>query len=43
MTSQLHDLPVPKPTRIYLLGIVNFGQVKINDITYKYLQKIIPK
>ena len=33
MTSQSHDLPVPETTSIYLLDIVDFGQVKINDIT----------
>ena len=33
MTSRSQDLPVPEPTSIYLLDIVDFGQVKINDIT----------
>ena len=28
VTSQSHDLPVAEPTITYLLGIVDFGQVK---------------
>ena len=43
MTSQSHDLPVPQPTGTQLLDIADFGQVKINDITQKHLQKNIPK
>ena len=28
VTSQSHDSPVPEPTITYLLGIVDFGQVR---------------
>ena len=33
MISQSQDLPVPEPTSIYLLDIVDFGLVKVSDIT----------
>ena len=28
VTSRSHDLPVPEPTLTYLLGIIDFRQVK---------------
>ena len=31
VTSWSHDLPVLEPTITYLLGIVDFGQVKKSD------------
>ena len=31
VTSQSHQLPVTEPTTTYLLGIVDFGEVKRND------------
>ena len=31
VTSQSHDVPVPDPTSTYLLGIIDFRQVKQYD------------
>ena len=31
VTSQSHDSPVSEETTTYLLGIVDFGQVRKND------------
>ena len=43
MTSRSHDLRVPEPTITYLLGIVDFGQVKIKMIATKKTNLKQPK